>query len=55
MKVQKNKKLPFVPPITMDIDDVSDLPYKVSEPLPKKIVWDVDSRSAREWKKYFAL
>jgi hypothetical protein len=36
MKVQKNKKLPFVPAITMDIDDVSDLPYKVSEPLPKK-------------------
>tara|TARA_R110001606_G_scaffold65658_1_gene151678 strand:- start:1093 stop:1857 length:765 start_codon:yes stop_codon:yes gene_type:complete len=36
MKVQKNKKLPFVPPITMDIDDTSDLPYKVSDPLPKK-------------------
>ena len=36
MKVQKNKKLPFVPPINMDIDDTSDLPYKVSDPLPKK-------------------
>jgi GTPase SAR1 family protein len=36
MLVQKNKKLPFIPPITMDIDDVSDLPYKVSDPLPKK-------------------
>jgi len=36
MLVQKNKKLPFIPPITMDIDDTSDLPYKVSDPLPKK-------------------
>ena len=36
MLVQKNNKLPFVPPITMDIDDTSDLPYKVSDPLPKK-------------------
>lgn len=36
MEVIPNRKLTYVPPIVMDIDDTSDLPYKVAPPLPKK-------------------
>lgn len=36
MIVLKNKILTHVPPLTQKVDDLSDLPYKPSEPLTKK-------------------
>lgn len=36
MNVIKNKKLGYIPPVTMDIDSLEDLPYIPSKPLPAK-------------------
>ncbi len=36
MNVIKNKKLGYIPPVTMDIDSLEDLPYIPSKPLPSK-------------------
>ena len=36
MKILNNKVLTHVPVIKQKVDDLSDLPYKVAEPLPKK-------------------
>ena len=36
MNVIPNKKLSHIPPITMDIDSLEDLPYIPSKPLPAK-------------------
>jgi GTPase SAR1 family protein len=36
MKVLKNTKLQYIPPISMPIDDLSDLPYIPAAPLPAK-------------------
>jgi GTPase SAR1 family protein len=36
MKVLKNTKLNYIPPVSMPIDDLTDLPYIPSAPLPAK-------------------
>ena len=36
MKILNNKVLTHVAVIKQKVDDLSDLPYKVAEPLPKK-------------------
>ncbi len=36
MKILKNTKLNYIPPVSMPIDDLSDLPYIPSAPLPPK-------------------
>ena len=36
MKILNNKVLTHVPVIKQKVDDLSDLPYKVADPLPKK-------------------
>jgi len=36
MKVLKNTKLNYIPPVNMPIDDLSDLPYLPASPLPPK-------------------
>ena len=36
MKVLKNTKLNYIPPVNMPIDDLSDLPYIPASPLPPK-------------------
>lgn len=36
MQVIPNKKLSHIPVVVMDIDNTSDLPYKVAKPLPAK-------------------
>ena len=36
MKVIRNKQLTHIPPVKMDVDNLDDLPYNVSKPLPPK-------------------
>lgn len=36
MKVLKNKRIPYIPPISQPIDDLSDLAYIPPKPLPAK-------------------
>jgi len=36
MKILKNTKLDFIPPVAMPIDSLADLPYIPAEPLPSK-------------------
>ena len=36
MKILKNTKLDFIPPVAMPIDSLDDLPYIPADPLPSK-------------------
>ena len=36
MKVLKNTKINYIPPVSMPIDNLSDLPYIPASPLPAK-------------------